>query len=329
MRTTRKLFFAVDEPNDERPPARPAPEVGRRECLRKGGALVVSVGFGPHLSTFALEDRSVTPAPIPTPTAAKLGWQASVQGWTYRRFPLFEALEKAAEVGLRCLEIRTNLNLDEKRPGMKADENMPADARKELKTRLKDNGLSVPTLFTDFDGKPDQAKRVFAFWKEFGTNVLTAEPPLDRACIDMLEKLCEEYRMRLALHNHQRERSQYWSPEIVLEVCKDRGPYVGATCDGGQWARSGLDPVECLRKLKGRIFNFHLKDILTKGELFCRNTIIGEGQGSCAASLRELYLLKYKGTIVIDFEHDTPALQKDMARNVAFIEEQAQRLLDQ
>ncbi len=329
MITAQRPSFAIDEPNDERPPARPAPDVGRREFLRKGGALAVSVGVGAHLPTFAGEDRSIPPAPIPSPSAAELGWQVSIQGWTYRRFPLFKALENAAEVGLRCIEIRTNLSLDEKRPGMKADENMPADARKELKTRLTENGLSVPTVFTDFDGKQDQAKRVFGFWKDFGTNVLTAEPPMSRACIDMLEKLCEEYRMRLALHNHQRERSQYWSPEIVLEACKDRGPYVGATCDGGQWARSGLDPVECLRKLKGRIFNFHLKDILTRGELFCRNTVIGEGQGACAASLRELHLLKYKGTITIDFEHDTPALQKDMARNIAFIEEHAKRFLDQ
>ncbi len=133
MITTQRPSFAIDEPNDERPPARPALDVGRREFLRKGGALAVGVGLGlgAHLSTFAGEDRPIPPAPI-----------------------------------------------------------------------------------------------------------------------------------------------------------------------------------------------------LTKGELFCRNTVIGEGQGACGASIRELHLVKYKGTITIDFEHDTPALQKDMARNIAFIEEQAKRLLD-
>jgi len=145
----------------------------------------------------------------------------------------------------------------------------------------------------------------------------------------MLEKLCEEYKVQLALHNHQREKSEYWSPEIVLEICKNHGPRMGATGDGGQWARSGLDPVECLQKLKGRVFNFHLKDILIKGELYCRNTVIGEGQGSCADSLKELYRQKYKGTITIDFEHDTPALQEDMAKNIAFIEKQAKQFLAQ
>lgn len=252
-----------------------------------------------------------------------------MQGWTYRRFSLFEGLEKAAAVGLRNFEIRTNLKMDDNRPGMKPDENMPDDVRKELKARLADNGLAVPTIFTDFNGRADQAKRLFDCWKDFGTEVFTAEPPKNKECIDMLERLCEEYKIYLALHNHQRERSEYWSPEIVLEICKGRGPYVGATADGGQWARSNLDPVECMKKLEGRIYTFHLKDILTKGELFCRNTVIGEGQGSCAESLRELARQGYKRVITIDYEHDTPALQEDMVKNIAFIESQAKQLLPQ
>jgi sugar phosphate isomerase/epimerase len=85
-------------------------------------------------------------------------------------------------------------------------------------------------------------------------------------------------------------------------------------------------PTLGLKKLEGRIHNFHLKDILTKGELFCRNTVIGEGQGACAESLQELARQGYKRVITIDFEHDTPALQEDMSKNIAFIEHQEQRL---
>jgi sugar phosphate isomerase/epimerase len=293
----------------------------RRDFLLGSGALALSVGCGSSLVALADDGRS------PVPSATKLGWRVSVQGWVYRRFSLFKGLEMAAAIGLRNFEIRTNLKLDDNRPGMNADENMPDDARQELKTRLADNGLSVPTIFTDFNGQPDQARRLFEFWKDFGTEVFTAEPPKNQECIDMLEKLCDEYRICLALHNHQRERSEYWSPDIVLEICEGRGLYVGATADGGQWARSNLDPVECLKMLEGRIHNFHLKDILTKGELFCRNTVIGEGQGSCAESLQELARQGYKGVVTIDFEHDTPALQEDMIKNIAFIENQAKQLL--
>jgi sugar phosphate isomerase/epimerase len=281
----------------------------------------VSLGLGPFLSTFADEIKSTTPA------AAKLGWSVSVQHYTYRRFAIFDALDKVATIGLRHIEIRTNLKLDVKRPGINSNENMPADARDEFKARLADHGLSAPSVFADFNGETDQAKRLFEFWKGFGTEIIVAEPPA--GFFDTLEKLCDEYKMRLALHNHQKGRSNYWSPEIVLDACKNRSKRIGACADGGQWARSGLDPVECLRKLKGRIINFHLKDILKKGDPDSRNTVIGEGQANCAKSLEALKILGYKGPIVIDFEHDTPSLQEDMARNVAFIKEQARQLLAQ
>ncbi|MGE5294542.1 MAG: sugar phosphate isomerase/epimerase family protein, partial [Solirubrobacterales bacterium] len=100
-------------------------------------------------------------------------------------------------------------------------------------------------------------------------------------------------------------------------------------CDGGQWARSGLDPVECLRQLQGRILSFHLKDIAKKGAPQSRNTVIGEGEADCAKTLKELRRLDYKGLITIDFEYDTPALQEDMTKNVAFLEDQAKLLLTQ
>ena len=104
----------------------------------------------------------------------------------------------------------------------------------EFKSRVSDLGLSIPSVFAEFNGEPDQAKRLFEFWKDIGTEVIVAEPPA--GSYDMLEKLCEEYNMKLALHNHQRTKSEYWSPEIVLQICATRGPRIGACADVGQWA---------------------------------------------------------------------------------------------
>ncbi len=296
------------------------PQTGRREFLRMSGAWALCLGCGSSLSVRAAETSHGQP------NAAKLGWGVSVQQWTYRRFSLFEALDKVAAVGLRHLEIRTILRLDDKRPGMKADENMPADARKDLKARLADRGISLPSVYADFSGKPDQAKRLFEFWKDFGTEVIVTEPTAGP--VDVIDTLCGEYEMRVGVHNHQKGQSEYWRPETVLELCEHRSPRFGAACDGGQWARSGLDPVACLEKLQGRIITFHLKDVLKKGELNSRNTVIGEGEADCARTLKELKRLGYKGLITIDFEHDTPTLQEDMASNIAFVEDQARQLLN-
>ena len=57
--------------------------------------------------------------------------------------------------------------------------------------------------------------------------------------------------------------------------------------------------------------------------------VMGEGEADCVKTLKELRRLGCQGLITIDFEHDTPALQENMARNVAFIEGQARQLLAQ
>ncbi len=319
MKTTQKPIVVIDEENDQKERGTTAPGMRRREFLCRGGAVALSLGLGPSLATFAREVK------ISTPSAEKLGWRASVQHFTYRRYGLFEALDKVAALGLRHIEIRSSVKLDAKRPGLLANEDLPAEVRKELKARLAERGMSIPSVFPDFSGAADQAKRVFEFCKELGAEIVVAEPPAE--AFDLIEKLCEEYRMPLAIHNHQKGASAYWSPELVLAACRGRSPRIGACCDGGQWARSGLDPVACLRQLQGRIISFHLKDVAKKGDPQSRNTVMGEGEADCAKTLQELKRLGYQGLITIDFEHDTPALQEDMARNVAFIEEQARQIL--
>ncbi len=253
-----------------------------------------------------------------SPAIAALDWRVSVQHWTYRRVPLFDGLALAAEVGLRCFEPRSILSLDARRPGVNADENMPDDARRELRARADDLGISFPSVYADFSGEPDQAKRALDFWKDLGVQDVVSEPP--PASVGAIHELFAERGMRLALHNHQRTKSEYWHPLIVGDHYKNRGPHIGACADVGQWTRSNLNPVECLRQLHGRLVSFHLKDVLIKGDLDCRNTVIGEGAAECGACLRELKSLGYRGLISIDFEHDTPELQSDMRKNIAFID---------
>ena len=282
-------------------------------------AHTVAAGFSTSLAAVA---DQIEPG---LPHSTKLGWRISVQHWTYRRVPLFEGLEMAAKVGLRCFEPRSILKLDARRPGVNADENMPEDARKELKARADDLGISFPSVFADFNGKPEQARKMLEFWKSLGVTYVVSEPP--PRSIDMLEPLVAEYGMQLALHNHQRTKSEYWHPDIVLEHSRHRGQHIGACCDVGQWTRSDLKPVECLRTIgRDRMISFHLKDVVTMGDLDCSNTVIGEGAADCGNCLKEIHALGYHALVTIDFEHDTQRLQEDMVKNIAFIEKQARFL---
>jgi len=134
-----------------------------------------------------------------------LGWRLSVQLYTYRRYPLFEALDKVAELGIRHIEPLTALRVDAKRPDLRANEDLPSDVRKELKTMLADRGMFLSSVFAAFTGKPAQARRLFDFCKEMDTGTIVAEPPAD--ALDLIEKLCDEYRINVAFHNHARGQS--------------------------------------------------------------------------------------------------------------------------
>jgi L-ribulose-5-phosphate 3-epimerase len=294
--------------------------IGRRRFLKRSAVLAAG------LASWRVTPAFAAPVKLSTPSMEKLGWRLSVQLYTYRRFPLFEAMDQVAALGIRHIEPLTGLKVDAKRPEVRANEDMPADMRQELKARLADRGMFLSSIFANFSGEPDQAKRLFEFCQELGTGIIVAEPPA--SALDMIERLCMEYRINVAFHNHARGQSAYWMPEQVLAACQNRTERMGACADAGQWARSGLDPVASLRKVKGRIVSFHLKDIARKNDPGSPNTVFGEGEGEFAKVLQELKRLGYRGVTAIDFELDSPALQEDMGRNVAFVEAQAKRLLD-
>ena len=68
----------------------------------------------------------------------------------------------------------------------------------------------------------------------------------------------------MAIHDHPKP-SHYWNPDTVLEAVKGRTPLMGACADTGHWLRSGLTPLDCIKKLEGRIISFHFKDLNKPG----------------------------------------------------------------
>ena len=170
-----------------------------------------------------------------------------------------------------------------------------------------------------------KARKIFDFCKEMGAGTIVAEPPAE--AFDMIEKLCDEYQINVAVHNHpESPKSMYWKPENVLAVCKGRGKRIGACCDTGHWVRSGLNAVECLKKMEGRVLDFHLKDAAELGNRKSRDVPLGEGKADYAAVLAELKRQGYRGVLGVEYEHDSPELVADVAKCVAFVEKTAKML---
>lgn len=262
---------------------------------------------------------------LSTPSAAKLGWELCAQLYTFRRFPFYEALEKIAALGFRHVEPCFFLLLDAARPGLKTGESLPADARKELRERLAGRGIAMTSFYSDLGDDPARSRKIFDFAKEMGSRTIVCEPPPD--AFDAIEKLAEEYGIGVAVHNHPRgPGSRYWSPDEVLKVVKGRGKRIGACCDTGHWVRSGLDPVECLKKMEGRIITLHLKDVAEWGKPEARDVPLGTGKGRYEDVLGELHRQGFKGVAAIEYEHDSEKLVEEVAACLAFVESTARKL---
>jgi sugar phosphate isomerase/epimerase len=154
---------------------------------------------------------------------------------------------------------------------------------------------------------------------------LVAEPEKD--AFDTVEKLCEEYGINVSLHNHPKASPwpAYWSPDIVLEVCQGRSKRIGACADTGHWSRSGLDALECLKKLEGRIISFHLKDI---NEISADSHDVpwGTGASNLEEMLAEIYRQKVKAVFSIEYEYNWENSLPDIAQSIAFFDKVAAEL---
>ena len=172
---------------------------------------------------------------------------------------IFQCIDKTAALGLKYMSLSGSVSLDGTNSVTTVNLS-DKDAKRSRTPRLRPKASSWSTS-ASCKLPPDEAesRKVFEFAKKMGIDTLVAEP--EPAALDTVEKLCKEYNIKVAIHDHPKP-SHYWNPDTVLEAVKGRTPLMGACADTGHWLRSGLDPVECLKKLEGRVICLHFKDLV-------------------------------------------------------------------
>jgi sugar phosphate isomerase/epimerase len=284
----------------------------RRDFLKAGAAVGAGlglVGLGGH----PLWAAAAGPG---APHAEKLGWRLGCQSYSFNRFTFFESIDKNASLGLKVIEGFPGQRIS-KTIGTGLGEGLSADARKEVKQKLADSGIKLVNF-----GVAGSGRSTFEFAKDMGIETIVSEPAENS--FDTLDKLCEEYQIHIAIHNHP-QPSHYWNPDTVLKVCKGRSKWIGACADTGHWMRSGLDPVECLKKLEGRIVSFHFKDLNEMGP-GAHDVPWGTGKGNVKGMLAEIYRQKLKAVFSIEYEYHWENSVPDMVESVAYFDKVAAEL---
>ncbi|NQT54386.1 sugar phosphate isomerase/epimerase [bacterium] len=276
-----------------------------------------AVGAGVGLANLGATRLLAAEAAKGAPNCEKLGWRFGIAAYTFRHLALCEAAEQVAALGLRYIEGFTWQKLSAMKPKAVTNETMSAADRKETKGRLADMGVQLVSCYCQAMAKETACRKLFDWAKEMGMEVLVAEPPLN--AYDMLAKLCDEYQIRLAVHNHP-QPSHYWSPDTLLKAAEGRTKRIGACCDTGHWARSGLKPVEALKKLEGRIVSVHLKDIAKFGDPKTPCVVFGAGEGDVAGVAREIRRQGIKPLFTIEHEVRSPKLVEEVAACIAYFD---------
>jgi len=254
----------------------------------------------------------------------KLGWRLGLQAWTFHKDTLFEAIDNTAALGLRYIEAFPGHRLSKEKPDILFGEDSPPEVRSEVKKKLSDSGVKLVNFGCCLlSNDPDQCRKMFDFAKDMGIETLVSEP--DKEAFDTVEKLCEEYGINVAIHNHA-DPSPYWNPDTILAICKGRGKRLGACADTGHWARAGLNPLDCLKKLEGRIISLHLKDRDKMGKKDSHEVPWGTGVCDVKALLAEIKRQDIQPFFAIEYEYNWGKAMPEIAQCVEFFHETAEQL---
>lgn len=251
----------------------------------------------------------------PATDAEKLGWTLALHSYSFRVFTIFDAIDKTAALGIKHMSISGNVILagtNSVTTVTVADKDMEA-----IKAKMIAAGLSWPFVNIGVVQLPPneaESRKVFEFARKWEIPILVAEPAPE--ALDVVEKLCKEYNIKVAIHEHQKP-NRYWDPAFVLAAIQGRGPLLGACADVGHWVRSGLDPVECLKKLDGHVLAVHFKDLAEKDP----NTHdVPWGTGVCNSKglLEELKRQQFHGAICVEYEYHWETSSPEIAQSVKF-----------
>jgi len=269
----------------------------------------------------ALCFAGLTAAAVPIPETCLTGGIAiGCQAWTFQEFSVLEAIDKTAAAGGKVIEFYPGQKFSAEKPDLKFDHNATAEMIAAVKARLAERGIRAVNYGVVGIPKDEAgARKIFEFAKTFELYGITTES-VD--ALDIIEKLVKEYDIRVGFHNHPRQPGnasyKMWDPNYVLSVVKDRDARIGSTSDVGHWIRSGLNPVDCLKILQGRVISVHLKDLNEKSAN-AHDVPFGTGISDVPAILKELKRQNFAGNASIEYEYNWKNSVTDVAQSIGFV----------
>ena len=216
-----------------------------------------------------------------------------LQIYSLRNYKVDEALKHTRDLGFTFVEFY---------PGMYPIAS-DAAAIDTMKKKLADLGLTISAHGVNRFTKDAAANRkMFEFAKAAGIKTFGADPDPDSFA--SLDELVKEFDVRVAIHNHG-PTHRYNKAIDVLHAVEKYDPRIGACADLGHYLRSGEQPVEVIRLLKGRLYGIHLKDFAEMQDK-TKGVILGKGHMNVPAVMGALVAADFPadGALSIEYEEN-------------------------
>ena len=282
---------------------------------------------------FALGDLPAPTVPSAKLTPAiraqeKLGWRLGIEAYTFHKYTFFETIEKTAQLGLPYVGGLSFQKVSAEVP-KNFDPQLTAEELKQVRLKLDAEGVRLLTYYIqDIPGDEAGCRAIFEFGRKLGIETFMSEPK--PAALDTIERFCDEYDIKVALHNHDQKGSpQYWNPEGILEVCEGRSKRIGACADLGYWMRAGLDPIAGIRTLGDRLITVQMHDL---HELTPEGHDVpwGTGVGQTEAVIKEMHKLGIRPVMFgLEYSYDWLDSMPEIAETIEFFNKVSLELAEQ
>jgi sugar phosphate isomerase/epimerase len=250
----------------------------------------------------------------PAAESLSYGWlNVGAQSYSFRAFNFERALKNYQTLGLKYAEFtRDHIPL----------KSTPAQLDA-LKKQCQEYGVTpVAYGVQGFKKGSDDNRKNFELAKQLGLKYLSADP--DPNSFDDLDKLCDEYKVAIAIHPHGPASNRggplhrWYSAEIIMKAVKDHNPLIGTCIDTGHILRcivvdKKLDPAEQIRIMGARNFGLHLKDFDPAKK---EEVIVGKGSLDVPGVVQALKDVKFKGYCNLEYELNPKDPTADMAQGL-------------
>lgn len=240
-------------------------------------------------------------------------WKFGVALWTFHNVDFPQSLEDVDSAGLKYIEPNTFHRAGPELKDSTISQLSPEGIDK-LKSMIAQKGLTCETLYIVGDSTLSSWVKQFEIAKRFGVKYVTTEPPLNMW--DSIDSLAGAYGMKVAIHDHWKGFSHYWNPDTTLMALKGH-PNFGVCADLGHWPKSGIQPLEAVKKLAGHILVVHLKDIAAYNDTKLLDVPVGTGVVKFPEIFAELKKQGFNGYIyierdVIDKPNNLPSVLEEV-----------------